>query len=172
MTGATHVLVAAATVGLQHHVTGLAPTPWGIVLILVGSLLPDLDGQGTITRPGRWIRRWVWRGWARALDSCVLSLSRWIRSCLGHRGFLHTPICLVLMSTCGVAWGWNWLVFLSWGYATHLAVDLCTVRGIPLFGPLSRKRYRIMAIRTGSPMEAAFALILVASLVCLSTQAV
>jgi membrane-bound metal-dependent hydrolase YbcI (DUF457 family) len=44
----------------------------------------------------------------------------------------------------------EWLAFFSWGYATHIIGDLCTVAGIPLLGPFSWRRYRILRVRNGS----------------------
>jgi membrane-bound metal-dependent hydrolase YbcI (DUF457 family) len=153
MTGTAHVVLALATVSVQQHFTGLDFSPLGGLMIVIGSLAPDLDGQGLIARPGRWVRHWVGKSCAEWLSAPFLLLSSCVRSTFGHRGFLHTPFWVVCMSLFGCAMGLEWLVFLSWGYATHIFGDLCTVAGVPLLGPLSWRRYRILRIRTGSVGE-------------------
>lgn len=75
-----------------------------------------------------------------------------------HRGLFHTPLFYVSI------WAlWTWkcsdLEYLLWsspffaGIASHLFLDFLNPGGIPVFSPLSKKRRRIAAIRTGGKAE-------------------
>jgi membrane-bound metal-dependent hydrolase YbcI (DUF457 family) len=165
MTGATHVVLALGTLGVQRYCTGLDLSPVGLAMIVVGALAPDLDGQGLIARPGRLCRRWIGRRWATLLNVPFLALSGWVRASFGHRGLLHTPFFAACLALLGAGMNLEWLIFFSWGYVTHLVGDLCTVAGIPVLGPYSWARYRILSVKTGSRGEIVVASILI--LVCI-----
>lgn len=153
MTAATHVIVALASVGLECSFTGLAPSLCSLPFIVLGSLAPDIDNQGAIVRWSFWLRPWVGKTMARGIEAPVLALSGVIRSVFGHRGFLHTPIACALLFAAGTVLDYEWLIHFAWGYATHIAADCCTVSGVPLLGPFSKRRVSILPIRTGSVGE-------------------
>lgn len=153
MTAATHVLVALASVGLERYFTGVAPSFFSLPVIILGSLAPDIDNAGAIVRWGRWVRPLVGRTVAGAIDAPLLAISAVVRAIFGHRGFLHTPIFCALLFVAGTVLGWEWLIHFAWGYATHIAIDCCTVSGVPLLGPFNKGRFSILPIRTGSMGE-------------------
>lgn len=153
MTAATHVLVALASVGLERSFTGLAPSLFSLPWIVLGSLAPDIDNQGAIVRWSCWLRPLVGKPIARAIEAPLLALSGFIRSIFGHRGLFHTPIFCALLFAAGTVLKWEWLIHFAWGYATHIGADCCTVSGVPLLGPFSKRRFSILPIRTGSVGE-------------------
>ena len=161
MTGATHIVLALGTLGVQRWFTGLELTPSGIVMVVVGALAPDLDGQGLIARPGRLLTRWIGRRAAGWVNAPFLLLSGMVRSQFGHRGLLHTPFLVVCMGLIASIWQLDWMLFFAWGYSTHIVGDLCTVSGIPVFGPYRWQRYRVMSVRTGTYGEVIVAAVLI-----------
>lgn len=160
MTGKTHQ-VGGLTAGIIA--TALIfdnPTDIGVVLIgvplilcsIFASLLPDLDHPGSIL--GKKVR----------FISCPLS------RLFGHRGFIHSPLlCLaigVLMHSfypsipsnfqptyLGMSLG------ITIGFASHLFLDALTKTGVPLFSPISNKKYRLMKLHTGKHEWAAIILL-------------
>jgi membrane-bound metal-dependent hydrolase YbcI (DUF457 family) len=134
-------------------------------LVALGALLPDLDHSRA------WLARWRlarggFRGWIRpfALPSHILHEQ------FGHRGAMHSLFAVALLlvavqlartpapelADMGVP--------LAWGYALHLAADLLTRRGLPLFAPLWRARFslpRPLGVRTGSIGEALYVALII-----------
>ena len=161
MTGATHVVLALGTLGVQSYFTGYNLTPLGMVMILFGALAPDIDGGGLVARPGKLFRPWVGRKGAAAINAPGLFISDVARDVFGHRGFLHTPFFAACMALVGIMFGLEWLIFFTWGYVTHIFGDFCTVAGIPVFGPFSWERYRLMSVRNGTLGETAVAILLI-----------
>ena len=161
MTGTTHVVLAVATFGVQQYFTGIGLHPWGACMIVIGALAPDIDGQGIIVRPGRWFVLLVGKSIASWLSYPTLALSAAVEAAFGHRGLLHTPFFLGCLAVTAYVMQYEWLTFLSWGYATHIIGDLCTVAGIPLLGPFSWKRFRILGVRNGSFGERAVRMLVV-----------
>lgn len=49
MTAPTHILTGLASVVIVGHSTGITPTATSLVAFLVGTLAPDIDGNGAIT---------------------------------------------------------------------------------------------------------------------------
>lgn len=106
---------------------------------LAGSLFPDLDHKNsTATKKA---------GVVGGLTSTVFK----------HRGLLHSPlfyslIYVLLLPFCKLPFS----VFLtSWyfGVLSHLIMDMFNTGGIPLFSPLSRKKFKVANIKTGSMGE-------------------
>lgn len=113
-----------------------------IIMSVVGSLLPDLDHpSSTLGRKFKFI-------------SYPLS------SVFGHRGFIHSPFFCLLIGLLmqffydkvpveyqHIYLGMSLGVFV--GYLSHLALDFLTVSGIPLLSPISKKKYRLMKLKSG-----------------------
>ena len=156
---ATSVAVSLAVT--QATDTKLAlPTLAGII---VGSLLPDID------EPKSYVGN-------RSMGASYL-----VKGIFGHRGFTHS-ILAVLIMLIPLYWiihsqsyvisvssllnyeelkttmsGALQFFFLTWygiviGYILHILEDMCSVSGVPLLYPLS-KRIRIPIYRTGKGME-------------------
>jgi membrane-bound metal-dependent hydrolase YbcI (DUF457 family) len=142
----------------------------GLLALLagMGALLPDLDA-----RESRLKHLTVGAGIAPfVLPSLVLHRT------LGHRGMLHSLVGLVLtallLSFPLLTWlGWQPALALLLGFGSHLALDACTRRGIPILWPDRTRRFLLPArlrFTTGSPAEEALLvpLTLVAVLLFLS----
>lgn len=167
MMGRTHALVGVASLWcLQVWPSLIRPellAPLGIVAAL-GALLPDLDAtQSQI------------KHLSVAGITPFAPLSVLLNRTFGHRGLLHSllgwSIASVLLFPLTLLFGAAVPLALSLGYASHLATDACTKRGIPFLYP-NRKRYhllpRSLRLTTGSRAEeAVFALlaVLVAALI-------
>jgi len=164
MLGRSHVLLAAAGYAalrfrpLPPPLEGLiAPLPTGtalqnpsvafgagLVLVVVGSLLPDFDRAGsTIARTG-------------GLPSRAVA---WIvEHSFGHRGPLHSALAVVLVFMLGQA-----LVPatgardlggpLAFGWASHLVLDSLTARGVPALWPLRIRMRLPPGFATGGAVE-------------------
>jgi inner membrane protein len=160
----THVALgvdaAAVVVILGTAISGaafLSPESMGAILTgaVFGSLLPDLDACESKIKYLKVGRVRPFRLWAE------LTHQR-----LGHRGFTHSLLGLLLVLVVGAALG---IMFGEWfaaglglGYCAHLAGDSVTKTGIPWMYP-RRRRYHLLPRRlrlvTGSEMEeVAFAL--------------
>ncbi len=154
MTWRTHLLAGFTSLWLLTLVPG-AVDPINFAPLMVsagiGALLPDLDAQQSKIAS-------LEVGGVRPL----LPVSGAVHAALGHRGFMHSLAGLALVS--GMAsglspWtGWQIPAAFSLGYFTHLALDACTVSGVPLLFP-SKRRYwflpRWLRFLTGSEAEEA-----------------
>lgn len=116
---------------------------------VLGSLLPDID------------HRKSWIGHKLPFIASILS------GLFKHRGFLHTPLFIFIM------WGFLSYAIPIWlggsrelyeatlfckglipGMLSHLILDTLNVQGIMWFWPVSKQRWHILPIRTGSLGEA------------------
>ena len=134
-------------------------------LVALGALLPDLD------HPHAWLARWrLARGGLLGLIRPFALPSHLLHEQFGHRGPLHALIAPVLLllgaqaldarlpALADLLWP------LLWGYTLHLAADLLTRRGLPLFAPLWRARFYLpwpLAVRTGTWGEALYVTLIV-----------
>ena len=167
VTAPTHILIGFSGVVFCGHAAGLSPGPLGLFAVIVGSLAPDIDGNGSIRRPCFLIKPFV--GWrvANALDGIVELSTSFVGLLLGHRGFLHAPLLgLALLAAGGISDG-GWLYWFGLGYALHTYGDYMTVAGIPVFSPFSRRTYSGSNLRVGSRAETLLTLLL-APVVCIA----
>jgi inner membrane protein len=164
MKGKSHVtigIVTSASVWAQPlgplHAPLLADSPApqgllvGLLVVALGSLLPDIDhAEGTLARE-------------RVAGVPVFKLVAWgVGAVFGHRGPTHSLLALAALLLLGefpwAPWAFanlGWL--LGWGYALHLAADSLTKAGIPLFWPLPARfglpPWRRLRLTTGSWRE-------------------
>lgn len=143
MMGKTHLLggiaagCAAATACPDVKMKGIAITAGAI-----GGLIPDIDHKNSTISKKIPILSWLARLFA------------------GHRGLFHCPIFYGLLAWAAYSfllpetdlfragfWG------VCAGVASHLFLDACTIRGIPMFFPLSTKSVHLLPIRTNSGGE-------------------
>lgn len=112
----------------------------------LGSVLPDIDHKGSFI--GRRLK----------------PISFILYHTIGHRGLTHTPIFVIGLSTLlaylvmqlsGFAQA-TMLFFvlgLFGGMLSHLALDLLTKGGVPLFYPFSKKDISLTPFKTGGMWE-------------------
>ena len=153
MTAPTHILTGLASVVVVGRGSGLTPDAVSLLAFIVGSLAPDIDGQGVITKPGTILRRFFGRGMATLLDAIGQLLSASARTIFGHRGFMHSPLVALCIIGMGVYSGCVWLTWFGGGYASHLLGDVLTAGGIPIWSPISSRRVSLSGMKTGSRTE-------------------
>lgn len=112
-----------------------------VVASQLGSLIPDIDEPNSI------------------LGKKVKLLSKGLKTIFGHRGIIHTPIFLVLLSFIIFYFGrkyvppdyesYFYLAFINFnvGYVSHLFLDMLTPAGIMLFYPFSKNKFKLMSLK-------------------------
>jgi inner membrane protein len=148
MMARSHVVVGlAAWIGLAPllHLPPAAPACLG--LAVAGALLPDLD------HPKSWVGRR-----ARPLSTIMAGL-------LGHRGVTHSALAVAALFVVLLHAGYRraGVSALAVGYASHLAADMLTPRGLRLAWPL-RATWGLPLCRTGSSTEGLIVLALLGAL--------
>ncbi len=139
MMAKSHVVVGLAAWVAAAPLLHLSPVdPLYLGLAVAGALLPDID------HPQSWI------GWrTRPLSTAIAKI-------LGHRGVTHSALAVlglwVLVQHAGDRR--DEVLALAIGYASHLAADLLTPRGLRLAWPMKRS-CSLPLCRTGSPAEPA-----------------
>ena len=160
MRGASHLIIGVGTALLVHRALPLGGDVVTVGLALgaaaIGSLLPDIDHDESKLRH--------MTGTARgSLGGCLASPL--VALLGGHRALTHTLMAVALASLpalglyfvagptaiCKVA-----LAF-AVGYLSHVMADALTVSGVPLWWPVSERRFHLLPrglrMRTGSLME-------------------
>ena len=92
MTAPTHIITGLAAVVVVGRVTGVTPDAVSLMAVIFGSLAPDIDGTGVITRPGTILRQLIGRGPANLLDAVFEFIAAAVHFFFGHRGFIHSPL--------------------------------------------------------------------------------
>lgn len=137
VTGMSGILAISGVQGAEPAITvlGLSALAGGL-----GGLVPDIDKRGSkISNKARVV-------------STITELT------CGHRGIIHTPFMLVILSIIMFvlikkAQITNIYILASaisfiLGYFSHLALDLLTPAGIMLLYPFSKKRTHIIGLKT------------------------
>jgi membrane-bound metal-dependent hydrolase YbcI (DUF457 family) len=153
MTAPTHILTGLASVVVVGRIGGVTPDAVSLLAFIVGSLAPDIDGQGVITRPGRILQNLIGRELGRVLDALFEFISVVLNALFGHRGFIHSPLVALCIIGLGHYLGWAWLMWFGGGYASHLLGDALTAGGIPMWSPISSRRVSLSGLKTGSRSE-------------------
>jgi len=163
MLGRNHLALALAA-PLAGHMAAQYPIPsawpaWaGLIL---GSLAPDIDGEGSICYLGNFLPGHITpRLVVRLLNWLGRSISSGIRSIFGHRAAFHWPVIGAALIYFGWQWGYDWLLWFGVGYLAHIAGDLLTRAGVPLLGPLSKRDFSLLPIKTGGFIETVLGLLL------------
>jgi len=144
MTGQAHLL-GGALMGASYMVnTNLTVGVPFFIGSLVGSVFPDIDsGQSTISNK-------------------VPLLSFITRLFVGHRGIIHTPLFLIIISIIiqcmqtVLQFSEHILYGFICGYLCHLLQDAMTRQGIKWLYPLTNKNYRILTLRSGKGFFSGF----------------
>lgn len=154
MMGKTHLLggIAAGCVAAAAC-PDLSTKGVAVAAGAVGGLIPDIDHKNSI------------------LSKKVPVISWIVRLFSGHRGLFHCPLFYILIAT-GIysfllpemEWIKCGFYGLFAGIFSHLLLDACTVHGIPMFFPFSRKNIHLLPLRTNSGGE----MVIRTGLLCLS----
>lgn len=147
MMGSTHAAFALVCYYVIAYFAGLPfDAPVALALLIVGSLLPDIDHpRGFLARQFYLFKR----------------TSRGISKFVTHRGIVHSLLA-ALIATAAV---WVVSMFYNWetlavacfflGFTSHLAADSLNPTGIKWLQPFSKVKVRD-GIRTGSFLEKLF----------------
>jgi len=111
--------------------TFIPATPSTIIGLMLGSLLPDIDADGsTITR---------------ILPKIPIE----------HRTITHSFLALVAMTVVAAIFSRYFALGMFFGYLSHLLLDSLNPTGVPFFYPFIKIKYRFskIRIRTGSILE-------------------
>lgn len=122
-----------------------------------GSLLPDIDHtRSKISKSS---------AAAQVASQAVAAVTK-------HRGFLHTPLFILVVATVlsivmqlGLSsnvYHIAWLTYMGLipGMLSHLLLDTCNPGGIMWLYPIKKKRFSILPIKTSSLGEAAVTIVL------------
>lgn len=145
----SHVATGLSVWSVASQYTSLEPTAGGMLAVILGSLLPDID------HPKSWLGRRLW------FISAPLSLL------IGHRGLTHSLLAAAALTFMLIVYGEiaGYLVAsLCIGYLTHMAGDFVTKGGIPVFWPV-KQRFSMPIFNTGSLAEFFAIICLIAFLV-------
>ena len=154
MMAPTHITIGALSGVLFAKASGQPLTIIYFIVLLIGSLAPDIDGQGSITKPGSILSRFLPGPLIGLFNGIGLTIAGILNFVFGHRGFIHAPLLPAIMIGAGLVSGHTWLMWLGVGYASHLMADFCTKGGIPALSPLLTKKYSLFPVTTGSWVEA------------------
>ena len=142
MVGRVHAALGVAigcAIAMDVYPSGSYLSKLAVVSIAAaGSLAPDLDTRRSKA--------------GKKLPALAFVFSKLFK----HRGFLHSPACLIMLILSSFAMpklpGFIMLVFCA-GYAGHLVQDWFTKGGIPLLYPFSKKRYALTRLKTGGASD-------------------
>jgi len=166
MTGPTHIVIGLATAVAYTRANGMSPGPLGLLVLLAGALAPDIDGDGSITRPGSLLGRFLPRGARLMLNELTLVVNGIIKMLFNHRGFFHWLLIPATIIFCGLYFHRPYVFYFGLGYLSHILADCCTKGGVELFQPFTNKNISITRLKTGSSLEGVLCCLLLA-LVCL-----
>jgi inner membrane protein len=169
MTGYTHLVGGIVSLALplallQSLDVSASPDTLGTLAIgaLFGSLAPDLDAAHSLLKALTIPLNATTRRGQYRLELAPFALpATLLHTALGHRTLLHSLLGAVLATAVlalpfflGGEPGFG--VGFVLGYLSHLALDACTVHGIPLLYPVRRRFHLlppVLRIVTGSLQE-------------------
>ena len=142
MRGTTHLAIGLLVALLFLLIFPAAGWLLLIPCVLFGSLLPDVDHEGSKINH-------------------LLPITRWVPWLFSHRGFFHSLFPPLLLLFGAMALGYPLIGFyVTIGYLSHLLSDMLTQAGIGPLHPILRFRIR-GPLRTGGLVELLLAAILV-----------
>ncbi|MFC3882261.1 metal-dependent hydrolase [Bacillus songklensis] len=132
----THVATSIAAGAGIAAATDVPFTVTYVLGIALGSLIPDID------EPNSYIGR------------RTFGLSKLIKQALGHRGFTHSLLAWITFSFLYKVYPNSFVLGMCIGYIFHIVGDFFSRKGVPLFSPLSKKRFKSpLTYETGSFSE-------------------
>ncbi len=156
MLAPSHVVCGLGVVVAIGHTTGIVPTAPELLIFIVGSLAPDIDGDGTITRPGHLFHPFIGRTLGKFVDGVTRVVGAIAKAIAGHRGLFHWLILPVVTFLLATQFDLPKLQWFAFGYLVHILCDALTVRGVPLLAPASYRNCSLGIMRTGSGAEFLF----------------
>lgn len=131
----------------------------------IGSLLPDIDHKNSTISKKHKVVSWV------------------ITHLFEHRGFTHAPLIQVLFTVLllylgrnlGGAIGFCYLGFaigIGLGLLSHTLLDMLTVGGIPLLYPFTKKKFRLLHLKTGKHSGIVAILLIIATIMVIGAKLV
>ena len=161
MTGKTHLAIGACALGVVCRVVGVSPDGLDLLLVLLGSLAPDLDVDANdnpnsgplITRAGSFLRPFVGYGLSRILDEVLFVVQKMVSLVSQHRGVTHWPIFGLIIIGFAFLLESQPLAYFMVGYFSHIIADTFTCAGLPLFSPFSKQVISLTRLKTGSFAE-------------------
>ena len=141
----THLLFAFLVISGLSSYFHFHPSAESVVVILLGSLAPDLD------HPSSYINRRSWRLFSL---SALTDHRGWTHSLLG--GVVLTFVFFLIARSSTYA-SFYFIFFL--GYVSHLFLDSLNPSGVAWFWP-RKKRYGIGIVKTGSMGESVIQVVL------------
>ena len=161
MTGPTHILIGISSGIGFSYATSISPSLAQLLLLVIGSIAPDIDGNGMITRPGKRLKKVLPSILSKILDLIFINFGRLVNLLFGHRGFTHWPILAIGVIAYSMVNSHPLLFWFGLGYLSHILGDFLTTEGVPMLAPISKKRFNLTEMKTGSTAE-----IIVAILLC------
>lgn len=116
MNGRTHALVGIAVGVLVGTITKDYTT--AIIASTIGALLPDIDHPQSVLS-----------GWLPGIG-----VARWALG-VKHRGITHSIVFVFVVTMCVLAISPRFALPTLFGMLSHLALDMLTPAGVPLFLP-------------------------------------
>lgn len=149
MLAKTHLLISSAATLFVFHQEPSIPQ-W--VAVFLGTLAPDIDHASSFSsQPASKLP--LPPLVKKILNKITRGLTAFIRVFCGHRQCTHWPSLALSLALLGILLELNFLLWFSWGYLLHIMADACTKGGVPLFGPVWRKKISLAPILTGSMSE-------------------
>ncbi|MBI2665536.1 metal-dependent hydrolase [Candidatus Woesearchaeota archaeon] len=131
----THLLIGVSFFLLIREIIQGINHPLFLVLLLLGSILPDIDERSSKINQ-----------WSGFLGKITAFFFR-------HRGLFHSLLFVFLLFLIATNfWHWYYGLAVSLGYFAHLLGDGLTPMGVQIFYPFSQYTIR-GKIRTGSITE-------------------
>jgi membrane-bound metal-dependent hydrolase YbcI (DUF457 family) len=163
MQGKNHVALALAIplAGAMLAGVDLPSTVAGWGGLIIGSLAPDIDGEGSVCYLGNFLPHHITpKPVIAILNGLGKTISGVVRSIFGHRKALHWPAWGVGLMVLGINFDLDWLIWFGLGYGLHIAGDSLTKSGVPLFGPVLSVDISFTPMVTGKWVESAFGYLL------------
>lgn len=152
MKGSSHMVGGLITGVFLASVIKCSPIQNGeiVALTTIAARLPDVDLPTSSMGRKTWL------------------ISNPINKLFGHRGFIHSPLFVFALGYLLKTLNCPNLILYSFifGCTNHLFLDYFTQGGIPLFYPLSKKRYRLSKKKSGGKFEKIRCLILTTIYCC------
>lgn len=137
-----------------------------LLLVGIGSLLPDIDTDGMIARPGQLLKKFLPNNMIVTIfDGLGLAISAPFRAFSRHRGVTHWPILAFIAMSFAIMLDQRPLFFFSVSYLSHIFSDAITDGGVPLFAPWTTRSIPTLKLRTGSVFEHALGSVLLVACV-------
>jgi inner membrane protein len=153
MLAPTHILIGVTASIISARIFDYKPTGLEFLILLLGSVFPDIDEGGVITKPGDILRGFLPPVLRKLLNFAALIVTKSLRFFTRHRGVTHWLVLPVLCIGLARLYELPKLWWFGLGYATHILADATTRAGVALFGPFSLQAISFSKFKVGSRLE-------------------